>query len=104
MHAPKTLYSLMMAAFCALAGPGLAGDYFNGEKIYQRHCETCHGTDGEGLVAGAPDFSRGEGLMAPEMALFETIADPGDSMHGFKNLIENDEIFDAITYVRSLER
>lgn len=98
--------SISLAVSAMLLQPAAvhAGNYFDGEQVYRDQCRECHGPDGRGLAAGAPDFSRGEGLMRSETALFRSIADGAAGMPGFKGILADDEILDVITYVRTLQR
>lgn len=82
----------------------LAADYFNGKVIYGKYCQGCHGSSGLGGIAGAPNFQRGQRLMKPDASLFITIDTGKNAMPAFRGVLENDEIYDAITYIRSLYR
>lgn len=100
----RTVFSLMTALVTAIPCPLLAGDYFNGQEIYEKHCASCHGSDGRGLSADTPDFTRGDSLFSSDLELFDVIANDSDTMHGFKHILSNEEILDVISYLRGLER
>jgi mono/diheme cytochrome c family protein len=52
------------SAECNVSG----GDWRAGSKIYHQTCITCHGENGQGTVAGAPDFRAGVlGYPAPTL-------------------------------------
>lgn len=86
------------------AAPAQAGDYFKGRKIYADHCARCHGNNGVPQVPGTPDFSRGEGLMAPEQTLVRSLRYGRGLMPGYEVMLRGRELLDVLAYVRSLRR
>jgi thiosulfate dehydrogenase len=60
------------AGYPKLAKPALAADYGRGEKVYEKHCALCHGSDGQGQQAagrqvfpplwGPQSFNWGAGM------------------------------------------
>ena len=90
-----------LAALFLVSGIATAADFFNGESIYKKYCESCHGVRGRGVIGGAPNFTRGQGLMKPDAALYETIVNGRNAMPAFRGVLEEDEFFDVITYIRS---
>lgn len=78
-----------------------AGDIFAGKTLYQSHCESCHGLDGAGAMPGTPDFKRGKGLMQPDRSIFDAIWNGKNSMPGFRGIMEEEEIFDIVSYLRT---
>jgi len=81
-----------------------AADYFEGQKIYETHCSSCHGSDGESAQPGVPNFADGDGLFKPDGELFKQIRSGSESMPAFRGVIEDSEIRDVIAYVRSLQQ
>ena len=79
----------------------LAGDFFKGEKIYKTYCQNCHGANGQGMIGGAPNFTRGQGLMKPDALIYETIVAGRNAMPAFRGVLKEEEFFDVITYLRS---
>lgn len=86
--------------------PGLlpAADFFEGKRVYSRHCVGCHGPDGGGEAAGTPDFRYGNRLMQPDTTLFRTINDGRGGMPAFRGILSEQQILDVISYMRSLQR
>lgn len=82
----------------------VGADYFNGKVIYDKYCQGCHGSNGLGGIAGAPNFQRGQRLMKPDSSLFITIDSGKNAMPAFHGVLDNNEIYDAITYIRSFYR
>ena len=79
-----------------------AGSVAAGKTLYQTHCEICHGQSGRPAMAGAPDFTRGDGLFQSDAAIFDAIRSSEIIMHGFSGLLRDEEIFDIITFIRTL--
>jgi mono/diheme cytochrome c family protein len=71
-----------------------------GEALYQEHCASCHGVDGQGVVPGARNFNdldymRGE---APASFYAATVEGRGE-MPAFRNRLSSDEIWDVVFYI-----
>jgi cytochrome c6 len=79
-----------------------AADPGKGSAIYSQHCVVCHGDRGEGVMPGAPDFSRGDGLMQPDRVLADSITNGKLVMPAFQGLLRDDEILDVIAYIRTM--
>ncbi|UCB55659.1 MAG: cytochrome c [Thiotrichales bacterium] len=96
-----SLLGCLFFAGMTTGGTVLAGDFFNGEKIYKTYCQNCHGANGRGLIGGAPNFARGQGLMKTDAGLYETIVAGRNAMPAFRGVLKEEEFFDVITYIRS---
>ena len=92
--------SALTAAF-VLSGNATAANFFSGELIYKKYCQSCHGVRGQGVIGGAPNFARGQGLMKADATLYEVIVDGKNAMPAFRGVLEEEEFFDVITYIRS---
>lgn len=79
-----------------------AADTQNGAKLYGQYCETCHGPNGRGQFAGAPDFSRTNVMMRSDGALFASIKVGRGAMPGFLGILRERDLFDVIAYLRTL--
>lgn len=100
----KSRFSLITLAFIVNAftiGPSYAADFFNGEKLYQKYCQSCHGINGQGVIGGAPNFVRGQGLMKPDVNLYDSIVNGKNAMPAFRGVLKEEEFFDVISYLRS---
>lgn len=86
------------AGFALKAG---AADYFNGKRLYTSYCEGCHGASGQGEIPGTPNFTRGNTLMRPDLQLYVQIRDGKNAMPGFQGVLDENEILDVISYIRS---
>ena len=80
-----------------------AGDPFNGYTIYNQHCLNCHGEDGSGEMIAIPNFSRGEGLLQTDYMLTETLKQGLGTMPAYQGLLDDNELADVITYLRTLQ-
>lgn len=78
-----------------------AANFFSGEKVYNTYCEGCHGVKGQGLIGGAPNFARGQGLMKPDASLYEIIDQGRNAMPSFRGVLKEEEYYDVISYIRS---
>ena len=85
-----------------LSSQSYAADVNLGSKTYQRHCLMCHGNDGRGNMAGAPDFSRGEGLLQSDPALLDRIKRGKNACPAYIGILDEQEILDVIAYIRTL--
>ena len=113
----------MMAAAGLLVlsmGPvmGAPGDGENGETIYMKRCEQCHGADGDGLGPAAErlnppprDFTLGlykfkstafDADLPNDDDLFRMVRDgmPGTAMPGWGDLLSEQDMWDVIAYVK----
>lgn len=79
-----------------------AADINLGQKVYRQHCVMCHGNDGRGSMAGAPDFKRGEGLMQSDEALLKRIEIGRNACPAYRGILDEQEILDVIAYIRTL--
>jgi len=95
---------LAVAATIGVVAEAGAADFFNGRNVYQQHCQSCHGANGQSLDAGMPDFSRGESLFASDIELFERIRGGVGAMPAYRGILEDEEIRDVIAYMRSLQK
>jgi mono/diheme cytochrome c family protein len=105
---PHSLLSLRLSLLaCAFSANALissysnAADFFSGEKIYQKYCQSCHGIKGQGGIGGAPNFARGQGLMKTDTSLYDTIDRGKNAMPAFRGVLKEEEFYDVITYIRS---
>ncbi|MGK7346490.1 MAG: c-type cytochrome [Candidatus Nitrospinota bacterium M3_3B_026] len=71
-----------------------------GKKLYERHCLSCHGKNGEPRMPGAPDMRRGEGLLKPERVIFDTIMNGKFAMPAYRGILTEDEALSVISYIR----
>lgn len=105
MHVlPKTVPALAMILSAAVAPGARAADIFGGQKVYETHCANCHGNDGVPLMPDTPDFAMGEGLDKPDFELVRTTKAGSNLMPGYDNIISDQDILDAIAYIRTLRR
>ena len=94
--------ALLLAAWLPCTGG--AADIMQGRNHYETYCRNCHGEDGRGVVAGAPDFSRGQGLMKPDAALVSGLKSAKGGMPSFQGILRDQQILDVVAYLRTLQR
>jgi len=83
---------------------GVAADIMQGRNHYETYCRSCHGGDGRGVIAGAPDFSRGQGLMKPDAALASGLRSAKGGMPSFQGILREQQLLDVVAYLRTLQR
>ncbi len=80
-----------------------AADPRNGAKLYNMHCESCHGSAGRGgVMPGVPDFRRGEGLFQPDTALVKLLEEGRGMKPSYLGLMSTRDMLDVIAYLRTL--
>lgn len=80
----------------------LAADLAKGNRVYQMHCQTCHGPRGMAINPGVPNFARGEGLQQPDMMLLQTVKTGRRGQPPFFGILPDQDILDALAYSRTL--
>ena len=93
------LAAVLLSSMFALAN---ASDIFNGREVYEMHCQTCHGMDGQPMEPGIPDFSRGESLYVPDVDLVQRLR--GEHLPSYRGLLTDEELRDVVAYIRTLQR
>lgn len=84
-----------------LASPVFAGDPFAGSNVYVQHCASCHGGDGRGVIAGTPSFRGGRLLTFSNTDLVNTVRSGKNLMPAFRGILDEQQIDDVITYIRT---
>jgi cytochrome c oxidase cbb3-type subunit 3 len=83
----------------------------NGEKIFQQHCASCHGTTGDGLgpdikelIVPPANFRAVKSRTKTDMELYLAIKQGVlfSPMHGWADRLTDQEIRDVLRYIRSL--
>jgi cytochrome c6 len=100
----KTGLLLVAVLFSSLFALANASDIFNGREVYEMHCQTCHGMDGQAMEPGVPDFSRGESLYVPDVELVQRLREGDGHLPSYRGLLSDEELRDVIAYVRTLQR
>ena len=100
----KTLTTLGTMLVVFLSSATAEADILDGKKTYNKECAGCHGVDGTPVVPGTPSFIRGEGLKKSDSQLRQTIRYGNRLMPRFEDRLSSDEIFDVLSYIRTLQR
>lgn len=79
-----------------------AADVIRGGEVYRTHCINCHGPQGRPVLPTAPDFSRLERLLQPDLALLQSVRNGKGAMPAFQGLLRDRDILDVIAYLRTL--
>ena len=78
-----------------------AANILEGNNLYNQHCSSCHGSDGNGQMPGTPNFSRGEGLMNNDVELKQRILDGKFSCPSYFGILSERKVLDVISYLRT---
>jgi mono/diheme cytochrome c family protein len=76
-----------------------------GGSIYDSQCAACHGADGSGGLPNTPDFTSSainRDLRANPNASYCALAEGEGAMPGFQRTLTTDQIWQVITFLRSL--
>jgi cytochrome c6 len=93
---------LVVLAGVALPYPAAAADVAHGANLYRRHCTTCHGSGGQPVLPGAPDFSRPTALLRSDLDLLARIRDGRGGMPAYQGQLRDREILDIVAHLRTL--
>ena len=95
-------FCIFLLSFLTISNSLFASDINNGQKIYKQHCVICHGASGQGTMAGAPDFKRGEGLFQSDQKLLTRIKNGKKACPAYLGILTEQKIFDVVAYIRTL--
>lgn len=98
----RTIVAVAVGGLLWSANPVLAADPSAGSRIYIKHCQDCHGADGKPVFPGAPDFSRGEKLLQPDVDLLNAIKNGTGIMPAYQGVYTDEELLDVVAYLRTL--
>ncbi|HJV25478.1 MAG TPA: cytochrome c [Aromatoleum sp.] len=97
-------YIQLLILALAVPLPALAASVIEGQQIYNQYCIGCHGVGGNSAIPNAPNFSRGERLMQPDMMLLMSVKTGKTVMPSFNGILRDQQILDVIAYLRTLQR
>jgi mono/diheme cytochrome c family protein len=80
-----------------------------GSAIYKRNCRSCHGRNGDGqgveaaeLSTPATDFTNPSFIDQTDGSMYWKISEGRNDMEAFKNVIEEDEVWNVVIYIKTL--
>lgn len=74
-----------------------------GKELFVEHCEGCHGEDGGGEIPGMPDMStEAAGEWPDNWTFWKVLKGGSEMMPASEGILSEEEIWECITYVRSL--
>jgi len=100
----RKLSSALVLGAGMLCTASHAGDVFKGRELYIMHCANCHGPAGTGVMAGAPDLSRIETLMQPDVALLASLKAGKNAMPAYLGILTNRDLLNVIAFMRTLTK
>jgi cytochrome c6 len=92
---------LFVCAMLAVAS-ARAGDALRGAELYRQHCSTCHGAGGRPVLPTAPDFTRHDSLLKPDLALLASIRKGRGAMPAYDGVLRDRDLLDIVTHLRTL--
>jgi len=114
----KAIRDLMIMAtlLFLLVGPTVfaqppKGNPQEGKALFEENCRECHGRTGDGrgpvgyfLAVEPADFLSIESRMKSDTELFRIIKEGirSDEMHGWEGALSDQDIHDALSYIRTL--
>src|SRR3990170_2004080 len=88
------------ATFAVLSYPARLPSAALGRPLYQAHCASCHGNDGNGVVPGARNFGDLDYMRGETPAFFyAAITEGRGEMPSFRDQLSSDERWDVVFYV-----
>jgi mono/diheme cytochrome c family protein len=99
---------LMSAPMPAVSQQGVPKE---GKALYERHCSRCHGVAGDGLgpdikdlIVPPANFRSAKSRIKTDMELYLAIKYGVlfSPMHGWEDRLSDQEIWDVLSYIRSL--
>lgn len=94
--APVLFLLLILSVPPALAGAG--------QELFETNCAVCHGVDGTAILPNAPHFAKGERMEKTDAQLLASISEGLNVMPPWKSVLNEAEIQEILTYVRSLAK
>lgn len=96
------LATCVVLAWCSSAGH--AADTNRGAQLYDKHCASCHGSNGVPVMPGLPNLTQPQAMMRSDAAIANVIRNGRMTMPGYRGLLKDTEIHDLIAYMRTLLR
>lgn len=84
--------------------PAFSANVFSGQDVFSVHCQACHGGNGVNVHPLAPNFQRGDRLFVSDLMLLESLRNGKGAMPAFSGILREEEMLDAIAYIRTLPR
>ena len=103
LNMTRVLAVVLSMVLMGVTGLVQAADALKGAKIYNQRCADCHGSGGAPNMPGVPDFSRNQRLMQNDLALVKSISVGKGMMPAFQGILTEQDIFNVIAYLRTLQ-
>ncbi|VAX01449.1 hypothetical protein MNBD_GAMMA22-1958 [hydrothermal vent metagenome] len=97
---------LALFIFCVSCSPMwlYAANTTQGKLLYDQNCSICHGAQGISTMSSAPNFKRGEALSQSDFTLLKHINSGKNACPAFIGILQQQQVFDVIAYLRTLYR
>ena len=100
MSTPRS--AAFLVCIVLTAGSARAGDALRGAELYRQHCSACHGAGGRPVLPTAPDFTRHDALLKPDLALLAAIRKGRGAMPAYDGVLRDRDVLDIVTHLRTL--
>lgn len=94
--------AVLLAGLCP--APAAAADPARGATLYSRHCGACHGSGGEPVWPGAPDFRRPGALLRSDAQMLTLLERGRGVMPGYLGVLKERELLDLTAHLRTFIR
>jgi mono/diheme cytochrome c family protein len=107
------IFTLSSTAIHDLHAQDYPPDIARGKAVYERHCQSCHGSTGRGdgpdaapLKVPPADFQRVRSFMKSDEELLRTIEHGVvfSPMHSWRGQLTDGEMQDVVAYIRILSQ
>lgn len=91
-----------LAAVLVVVPAAHAADVGRGAELYRQNCAGCHGGDGRPVMPMAPDFSKPNTMLKPDLTLLAAIRRGKGAMPAYQGLLRDRDILDIVAHLRTL--
>lgn len=91
----------VLAATLSALPAAQAADVIKGAELYRHHCSGCHGGAGRPVMPTAPDFSRPNSLLKPDLTLLGAIRGGKGAMPAYRGQLRDSEMLDIVAHLRT---
>lgn len=90
----------------AVSLPALSIDLARGQRLYNMHCASCHGLNGQPVMPNLPNFAMRQGMEKPDFELMQIVMTGMNPKTGKNHLppfvgrLKDQEMIDILQYIR----
>lgn len=86
--------------------PAFSIDLARGQRLYNMHCASCHGLNGQPVMPNLPNFAMRQGMEKPDFELMQIVMTGMNPKTGKNHLppfigrLKDQEVIDILQYIR----